>query len=244
MVSKPLARRKSSISPGRERSKSSSPPPPNRASSVSSKPSVTQFQSKGARNEMELHFDRYCSLERSLQTEGITGRGLAQLFSEIAVPPSSLDCFAVLWKLGATQKGCVTRSEWIMAMYAHGIESLSQLKLKAAEWAKDVRSNDGSFLLMYNFVYDYVRGEGDRCMSLANATKAWDVLLEKKKRYPQWKLWAADHIKSDVTRDLWRQVGVLLTLSPESKPNGSEMGSSAALPTVISSFLEQSGKAA
>lgn len=241
MISKPAARRKSSVSPGRDRSKSGSPPPQNRPNATSAKAAVTQFQSKGARNEMELNFDRFCSLERASQTDSITGRGLAQLFSEIGVAPNSLECFAVLWKLGATQRGCVTRAEWVMAMYTHSIESLAQLKLKAAEWAKDVHGNGGTFLLMYNFLYDYIRGEDDRCMSLANATKAWDVFFERKNRYPQWKAWVGDHVKSDVSRDLWRQVGVLFTLHPSAKQGGSEASASAALPTVIADFIKENG---
>jgi DCN1-like protein 1/2 len=192
---------------------------------------------------MELNFDRFCSFEKASQMDSITGRGLAQFFSEIAVPPSSLDYFVVLWKLGATVKGCITRAEWVMAMYTHGIESLTQLKLKLVEWVKEVRNSGGSFLLMYNFLYDYIRGEDDRRMSLANATKAWDVLFEKKDGYQKWKLWAAECVPSNVSRDLWQQVGVLFVLSADQKQVGGEASLPAALPTVISDFLEQKTKA-
>lgn len=188
---------------------------------------------------MELSFDRYCALDKSSQTDGVTGRGLTQFLSEIAVSPLSLEYYVVVWKVGATQRGCITRSEWVVAMYAHGIETLSQLKLKAAEWAKEVRGSGGSFLLMYNFVYDYIRGEEDRRMSLANATKAWDVFFEKHDRYARWRLWAADHVRPDVSRDLWRQVGVLFILDAQGKQSDRESRTATALPTVIAEFLKQ-----
>ncbi|KPA82563.1 putative mitochondrial hypothetical protein [Leptomonas pyrrhocoris] len=242
MVTKATPPPKSATSPRRDRGKPVTPSPQTRASPVSPKLGATQFHSKGARSEMELHFDRYCSLEKSSQTDSLTGRGLTQFLSEIAVSPFSFEYYVVLWKLSATQNGCILRLEWVMAMYTHGVEFLSQLKIKTAEWVKEVRGSGGRFLLMYNFLYDYIRGEDDRCMSLQNATTAWDLFFEKKDLYVQWKPWAADHVHSEVSRDLWRQVGVLITLNTGATKSGSEAIMTATLPTVITDFLERNNK--
>ncbi|KPI88258.1 hypothetical protein ABL78_2682 [Leptomonas seymouri] len=238
------ARNKLAVTLGRERRTSGPSSTKTWASPASSKPGAAQLQSKGARTEMELNFDRYCSLEKSSQADIVAGRGLSQLLSEIAVAPYSFDYYVVLWKLGATQRDCITRSEWVMTVYARGIESLTQLKTRVVEWVKEVRGSDASFLLMYNFLYDYIRGEDDRCMSLETAMKAWNVLFEKKEQLTQWQLWASSHVNTDVSRDLWRQVGLMFMMDTDPRKCDGGGNSSAVFPMVIAEFLKQNKTAA
>ncbi|KAK7197112.1 Cullin binding [Novymonas esmeraldas] len=211
---KGAGRPRGSVNPTRERSRSHSPTPaPLRPAAPATKAAGLQPVSKGARNDMEQVFDRLHSMDRSVVLDTISGKGLAQLLSEVGVAPSSLESMVLLWKLGATQRGCISRPEWLTSVYANGMESLTQLRLKLADWVKEVRERSGSFLLMYNYLYDYIRGEEDRRMSLQTATAGWDVFFGKGERYTAWRTWAATNVSGDVSRDLWRQLGIFFTMT-------------------------------
>ncbi|KAG5468895.1 hypothetical protein CUR178_01731 [Leishmania enriettii] len=237
---KNVGRRRASMNLARERGKSiAAAPVPTRPTASVSKGAVMQFVSKGARSDMELMFDRLSSLDKSAQSDAITGKGLAQLLSEAGVAASSLECMVLLWKLGAAQQGCIMRPEWLITMYAHGIESIAQLRQKLGEWVKDVRDNGGTFLLMYNYLYDYIRGEEDRCMTLTKAIDGWDVFFSTNERYTEWKAWALINVKRTVSRDLWRQVGVFFTADTASVQRSRDQVTALPWPSAIADYAER-----
>ncbi|CAG9582309.1 conserved hypothetical protein [Leishmania major strain Friedlin] len=211
------------------------------AAASSAKGPVMQLVSKGARSDMELVFDRLHALDKSAQSDTISGKGLAQFLSEVGVEESSFECMVLLWKLGATQKGCITRSEWLLSVYAHGIESIVQMRQNVSAWVEDVRESGGSFLLMYNYLYDYIRGEEDRRMTLTTALGAWDVFFGKNDLYAKWKAWAVDHVKGGVSRDLWRQLGIFLTMDTTAAQRSGDHISALPWPSAIADFLDQDG---
>ncbi|KAG5468477.1 hypothetical protein LSCM1_02457 [Leishmania martiniquensis] len=242
---KNAGRRRASINYARERTKPNPPAlAPTRPTVSSSKAAAMQFASKGARSDMELVFDRFCALDKSAELDAITGKGLAQLFNEVGVAASSLECMALLWKLGATQQGCIMRPEWLISMYAHGIESMMQLRQKLGEWVKQVRESDDYFLLMYNYLYDYIRGEDDRCMTLATAIQGWDVFFWRNARYTEWKAWALVNIKGPVTRDLWRQLGIFFTENSATGKHSSDQVTALPWPSTITDFVDRNGEPA
>ncbi|KAG5493402.1 hypothetical protein GH5_02149 [Leishmania sp. Ghana 2012 LV757] len=237
---KNAGRRRASVSLARERGKSiAAAPVPTRPTASASKGAVMQFVSKGARSDMELAFDRLSSLDKSAQSDAITGKGLAHFLSEVGVAASSLECMVLLWKLGATQQGCIMRPEWLISMYAHGIESIMQLRQKLGEWVKHIRESGATFLLMYNYLYDYIRGEDDRCMTLTKAIHGWDVFFSTNERYTEWKAWALINVKHTVSRDLWRQVGIFFTADTASVQSFSDQVTALPWPSEIADFVER-----
>lgn len=225
-------RHKASVSFARERIAST-------AAASAAKGSVVQFVSKGARSDMELVFDRLHALDKSAQSDTISGKGLAQFLSEVGVAQSSLECMVLLWKLGATQKGCITRSEWLISVYAHSIESIIQMRQSVSEWVKEVLENGGSFLLMYNYLYDYLRGEEDRRMTLTTAISAWDVFFSKNDLYAKWRAWAVVNVKGGISRDLWRQLGIFFTMDTTAVQRSSDQISALPWPSAIADFLDK-----
>ncbi|KAG5494161.1 hypothetical protein JKF63_01996 [Porcisia hertigi] len=214
-----------------------------RPAASTGKGAAMQFVSKSARSEMEAAFDRLHALDKSVQSDSIGGKGLAQLLSEVGVSPLSLEYMVLVWKLGATQQGCIARPEWLKFVYAKCIESITQLRQKLGEWVKDVRENEGSFLLMYNYLYDYVRGEEDRHMTLGKAIKGWDIFFNGKERYAQWKAWAAVNLKGGVSRDLWRQLGIFFTMDSAAPQLSRDQVSALPWPSAIADFVDKDAAA-
>lgn len=155
-------------------------------------------------------FERLRGTEKTdANGDAIGPKGLRQLFSDLGIAEDSLEMYVVLWKLGATHKGVLSRSEWLVAMYKYGIDQTMQFRSKASEWSQEIVENrEGNFTEMYNFLYDYVRGEADRQMSVANATAAWSVLFKKlnAKLLQSWIQWISQEYHRPVSRDLWRQI--------------------------------------
>ncbi|CAJ1023984.1 putative Cullin binding [Leishmania utingensis] len=236
---KNASRTKASVSLMRDRNLSnSSVPAATRPTGPAAKGAVTLFVSKSARSDMELVFDRLQALDKSTQSDTISGKGLAQFFCEVSVEASSLECMVLLWKLGATQQGCITRPEWLLSMYANGIESVAQLRQKLGEWVKDVRESSGTFLLMYTYMYDYIRGEEDRRMTRTTAINGWDVFFGQNKRYAKWKTWAVANLTGDVSRDLWRQLGIFLTMDTDATQSSDDQVLALSWPSAITDFIE------
>ncbi|GET92498.1 hypothetical protein, conserved [Leishmania tarentolae] len=200
---------------------------------------VMQFVSKGARSDMELLFDRLHALDKSAQSDAISGKGLVQFLSDVGVTEPSLECMVLLWKLGATQKGRITRSEWLIATYTHDIDSIMHMRQKLREWVKDVCQSGGSFLLMYNYLYDYIRGEEDRRMTLTTAISAWDVFFSSKDLYKKWKAWALLNLNGGVSRDLWRQLGIFLTIETTAAQHSGDQISSLPWSSAIADFMDE-----
>lgn len=244
---KNAARQRPPVPAPRERNRSVTQPAAaaTRGAAPAAKNAAAQLLSKNARSEMEGMFDRLHAMDRSAESDSLTGKGLAQLFADTNVSAASMESMVLLWKLGATQQGCVSRQEWLTSMYSHGIDSALQLKQRVVEWAKDVREHAGSFLLMYNYLYDYIRGEEDRRMSLANATSAWDIFFAGNTPYTKWKAWAAANVKGDVSRDLWRQLGIFFTLD-DGAVAARPMDDAAVLPwpSAIADFVDATVKRA
>ena len=74
---------------------------------------------------MEQWFDKYRAMDRLDESvDAIGPKGLQALCSEIGIEYEKLDMYILVWKLGATQSSCITRSEWMHAMYQWRIEHI------------------------------------------------------------------------------------------------------------------------
>ncbi|EPY42519.1 hypothetical protein AGDE_01404 [Angomonas deanei] len=111
-----------------------------------------------------------------------------------------------MWRLGVTRQGILSRAEWVTAAYTYAFDTLTQLKTKVGEWTSEVKSKKEVFAIMYNFLYDYVRGEEDRIASTESAVAAWGVLFPGDPLMLSWNKWAKEVYAEQVSRDLWRQV--------------------------------------
>ena len=159
---------------------------------------------------MEQDFDRLRLLDKL--DEGVDAfglRGLQALCTELGIPFNELDMFVLIWKIGATQSYCVTRSEWLHAAHNHKIEHLGQLKAMLATWRASVRDDPAAFAEMYCQSYDFIRGDDEKLLPLDKALRVWPVLLPEADRFAHinhWLQWCAQQYKRPVSRDIWRQV--------------------------------------
>lgn len=241
MSSKLAARRRASGGAAKESSRAaalvSNQPPRIRAPSLPPKTSTTHFIPKTGRNEVEGTFERLRLVEKIEGTDVISGKGLLQFFSEMSITASSLDAMVLLWKLGCSQEGVIARYEWLSAMYTNNLNSLMQLKFKLCDWAKEVRESKATFLLMYNFLYDNIRGETHRVMPMENAVKAWAIFFAGNKRLERFKRWCRAIPVEEVSRDLWRQAGVLFLLDDSTLLEGDKAQTKQQWSTLIEKFL-------
>lgn len=141
-------------------------------------------------------------------------KGLQQLFTEVNVASGSFEMYVLLWRLGAIRHEQVTRSEWLVSMYANNTEQLTQLRAKLPEWVQEIKANrHDAFPEMYNFLYDYIRGESDRQMSVAHAASVWPTLIPvtDAKLVGHWVQWVVTEYARPISRDLWRQAWLYLS---------------------------------
>ncbi|KAG8349123.1 putative Cullin binding [Trypanosoma vivax] len=173
-----------------------------RSSSLAAKLSGPGVSS--SRNELERYFDRLASPERKGGTEIIRERGVQRLCKDLSIAKDSFDMYVLVWKLGATQSGCIPRADWLSSVYHYKIESLVHLRRHLSEWVKEARGND--FIQFVGDLYDYVRGEDARMMQPAIAARAWALLFTEEPRIESWIKWYSTVYNRDVTRDIWRHV--------------------------------------
>lgn len=172
--------------------------------------SATEKAATRARTEMETIFDKYRTLDRlDDSVDAIGPKGLTQLCSDVGIVDGDLDSMILIWKLGATQSGCITRSEWMHAMHQWKVEHLGHLKTALPNWRLQVREDEEAFTEMYFHLYDFIRGDDEKLLPVEKAMKAWTVLLPESDRFPLltwWAQWVTMEYKRPITRDLWRQL--------------------------------------
>jgi DCN1-like protein 1/2 len=193
-------------------------PPQSGTTETKSKKAATNTQAASAaekaavraRSEMEQIFDKYRTMDRLDETmDAIGSKGLTQLCSDVGATYGDLDSYILIWKLGATQSGCITRSEWMHGMHQWKIEHLGTVKTLLPQWKAQVQEDETTFTEMYFQLYDFVRGDEDKLLPVEKALKAWQVLLPEAERFPMftmWAQWITTEYKRNVTRDLWRQL--------------------------------------
>lgn len=200
---------------------------------ASEKSTAASFATKGAKGEMDSCFDRLRQLDKGeIGPEELGPRGLQQLCTELGITVGSLEMMVLLWKLGAVRNGSLSRAEWLFAMYNSNVDSLFQLRGKAQEWVKLVRENEEAFAQMYNFLYDYVRGESERLMTPAAAVNAWAVLFPANKMAERWSGWVLSEYNRPISRDVWRQLRLFLKES-----NYDSFESNGRWPTAFDDFV-------
>jgi hypothetical protein len=194
---------------------SGSPPPNSLApSSPTGKGESSHHTDKVAlrsRSEMEQSFERYRQLDRLDESvDAIGPNGITQLCSDLGIPFGELDMYVLVWKLGATQSSCITRSEWMHSMFQWKIEHFSQLRTQLPLWKAAVKEDATAFTMMYHSLYDFIRGDDEKLLAVDKALKAWQVLLPENEGrfvfFALWAQWVTVEYKRSVTRDLWRQL--------------------------------------
>lgn len=164
-----------------------------------------------SRSEMEQAFERYRQLDRLDETvDAIGPKGITQLCADLNIAFGDLDMYVLVWKLGATQSSCITRSEWMHSMFQWKIEHFSQLRNQLPTWKAQVKEDATAFTMMYHSLYDFIRGDDEKLLAVDKALKAWQVLLPENEGrfvfFSLWAQWVAVEYKRSVTRDLWRQL--------------------------------------
>ncbi|CCW59885.1 unnamed protein product [Phytomonas sp. EM1] len=172
--------------------------------------------SRGSRTEMELLFDKLKKLDKGDSPDVIYSRGIEQLCSELSIRPNSLEMFVLMWRLRAVRDGCVSRNEWLSLIYNCGVLMLSQLKDYLNESVRIVQEREEEFYSMYNFLYDFIRGENNRRMPAVRAVQAWKVFfVQKKDLVDRWNGWILEEYKYEISRDLWGQTAVFFLNSKQ-----------------------------
>lgn len=162
------------------------------------------------RSQMEQEFDRlraYDKLEDGVDAIGV--KGLQQLCQELSIPFNELDMLILVWKLGATQSYCVTRSEWLHSAYVYKIEHPQQIKTHLSSWKTSVKDDETGFTDMYHSTYDFIRGDDEKLLPLEKAIRAWHILLPEPERFAfltSWAQWVGLEYKRPISRDVWRQL--------------------------------------
>lgn len=183
-----------------------------KSAASASQPNATAAEKAAvrARTEMETIFDKYRTLDRlDDSVDAIGPKGLTQLCQDVGIAFGDFDMYVLIWKLGATQSGCVTRSEWMHSMYQWKIEHIGHIKNNIPTWRSNVREDDLAFTEMYFHLYDFIRGDDEKLLPVDKALKAWQVLLPENERFSflsMWAQWVALEYKRNITRDLWRQL--------------------------------------
>jgi DCN1-like protein 1/2 len=202
-------------------------------------PADRQGAAGRARSDIEQAFDKLRQLDKLDEgTDAIGPKGIQQLCVEMGIPHGELDMYVMVWKLGATQSGCVTRSEWNHSTYIHKIEHLGMLKSSIPQWRNAVKDDESMFTEMYFHLYDFIRGDDEKLLASEKALKAWQVLLPENERFPllsQWALWVATEYKRSITRDVWRQ---LWEFGKRYKGNLASYDPNEKWPTALDDFVE------
>ncbi|CCW67141.1 unnamed protein product [Phytomonas sp. Hart1] len=171
---------------------------------------------RGAKLEMELIFDRLKKLDKGDSGDAIYARGIEQLCLDLGIKPNSLEMFTLIWRLRAVRDGCVSRSEWLLLVFNFGVMVLSQLKDHINESVRIVQENREEFYSMYNFLYDFIRGENNRRMPAVRAVQAWKVFFPNNRDLvDKWSRWILDKYHYEISRDLWGQTAVFILNSKQ-----------------------------
>ncbi|CUI15632.1 cullin-binding protein, putative [Bodo saltans] len=210
MSAKPVPKAKAPPAKPPQANASTSETKSKKAATTTQAASAAEKAAVRGRSEMEQIFDKYRTLDRLDEAmDAIGPKGLTQLCSDIGTNFGDLDSFILVWKLGATQSGCITRSEWMHGMYQWKIEHIGTIKTLLPQWRVQVEDDETMFTEMYYHLYDFVRGDEDKLLPVEKALKAWQVLLPESERFPlftMWVQWISTEYKRNVTRDLWRQL--------------------------------------
>lgn len=192
-----------------------------------------------ARSDIEQAFDKLKLLDKLDENiDAIGPRGIQQLCVEMGIPNGEFDMYVMVWKLGATQSGVITRSEWNHATYINKVEHLGMLKTSIPQWRNAVKDNETLFTDMYFALYDFIRNDDEKLLSSDKALKAWQVLLPEAERFPllsAWASWVATEYKRSITRDLWRQ---LWEFGKRHRGNLAAYDSNEKWPTALDDFVE------
>ncbi|PWV00051.1 hypothetical protein C4B63_7g416 [Trypanosoma cruzi] len=171
------------------------------------------FMSTGnARNEMEAYYEQLLSQDRVDGVDAFGKNGIHLLCKGLGIKPESFEMYTLVWKMGVTRGCCIPRADWLKTMYTYKIEQPMDLKLFLVEWVKESRGD--SFTEFYNDLYDYIRGEEARLMPYGTAVEAWAVLFQNEPRIIPWIKWYSDIYRREVTRDVWRQIGIFFSAVP------------------------------
>lgn len=210
-----------------------------KATATSQVASAAEKAAVRARTEMEQIFDKYRTLDKLDESvDAIGPKGLAQLCSDIGITYGDLDSYILIWKLGATQSGCITRSEWMHGMHQWKVEHMGHIKSAMPTWRAQVKDDEDAFTDMYFHLYDFVRGDDEKLLPVEKALKAWVVLLPEAERFPLftwWAQWITTEYKRSVTRDLWRQ---LWEFARKIGKNIQNYDSNDKWPTALDDFVE------
>lgn len=169
------------------------------------------------RGEVEALFDRLKQADREVQGDIVGPNGLLLLFKELSVTPDTIEMYTLLWRLGATKNSTLTHAEWLLCMYVYTIDTPGQLRSRLGEWVADVKTKQSSFLAMYYFLYDFIRGENFRQMIPQVAVKAWEVFFKDVAVLQTWAEWVSSY-EGEITRGVWRELPLFFSTvkTPES----------------------------
>lgn len=100
----------------------------------------------------------------------------------------------------------------------NGLHDIASIKKKAAQWKKDVLSDDEVFKSFYAWTFDYLR-EDRKILSMEEAKTIW-MMLDMRKRWKLWDRWMEFLVDTKkrqyISRDEWC---VVLTFAEE-HPSG------------------------
>jgi len=143
----------------------------------------------------------------------IEGEGLLRLANDLG-QKSDMDplMLVLVWKLGCKRLWTVSRNEFVGGFATYGVGSLAAAKRKVAEWKERAFEDAQAFGELYNFVFDYLRGEA-KTLTAADALMAWQT-LELDQRWPLWPKWEAfwkSIERKNISRDSWQQLVPFMT---------------------------------
>jgi hypothetical protein len=194
----------------------------------------------GSRSQIEQLFNQLQQADRGNMEEGFDAvgpKGLSQLCGELGIHDNDLDLYILAWRLGAAQSMCITRNEWLFAMYNYKVDHIGQLRSTLVpQWKQQCHEDEAAFRDMYHHAYDFIRADDEKLLPLEKAVRAWTSLLPETRFQwlSPWAQWLTVEYKRPISRDLWRQ---LLEFSLKIKTL-EEYSASDKWPTALDDFVE------
>lgn len=228
-----------SVSTGKSGSKPTIPSKTDKNDAPKTPGTMTSVAAYGkcTQSEMEKYFE-FLKQNDPLPGDQIGEKALELLVRELAVEWMSFEMLVLMWKLRVSRAHALNRTEWSLAMYDHHITQPMQLRTKLVDWTKECRTDTNSFTEMYNFVYDFLRGDHSPWMPRDIAIQAWSALLSSLPVIPQFCLWVKSVYQKDISRDLWQQLSLLLIAHPDL----ADFNSDGKWPTAIDDFVGWHGR--
>ncbi|XP_067948503.1 DCN1-like protein 5 [Watersipora subatra] len=177
-----------------------------------------------------------CSSKDSI----IGPHGMERLCQDIQVDPEDISMLALAWKLKASQLGYFRKSEWLQGMASLECDNCEKLKREMPK-LRQLLQNDVHFKSIYQFSFDFSKGNGHRNVDIEMGKAMLKLLLES--RWPlitQFVSFLDNSQYKVLNRDQWNNI---LEFSRSIKSDLSNYDVNGAWPVMLDEFVESLQKA-